>query len=89
MSCGSTQYMVYWHTVIGPQCEPFDDLIDALQHSELLRRKALTGAAISFITMTGENPNQVGQNGVAAVENGVTPDGSTYDWVKRRSPRNG
>jgi hypothetical protein len=38
----------------------------------------------SFVTMVCENPNSVGKPGVDSITNGVLPDGSNYEWRKRR-----
>jgi len=37
-----------------------------------------------FVTIASENPDSVGQPGVDSVEDGVLPDGNTYEWKKRR-----
>jgi len=34
------------------------------------------------LRLVEDNPNHVGKPGVAAVENGKTPDGHDYDWSK-------
>lgn len=37
-----------------------------------------------FVCISTENQNQVGDMGVASVENGKTPSGLDYTWKKRR-----
>ena len=54
-------------------------LTDALTIAERFRNEGMT-----FVTMVSEDPNRVGKDGVAGVENGVLPDGSAYTWKKRR-----
>lgn len=53
------------------------NLTDALKFSEALRAERRNGADITHITMSSENPDSVGQQGVADVLPG-------YDWKKRR-----
>jgi hypothetical protein len=57
-----------------------DSLAEALLLTEGLRRNN----GNSFIVMTSENPNCVGKQGVDSVVNGKLPDGSDYEWKKRR-----
>jgi hypothetical protein len=57
-----------------------DSLAEALLLTEGLRRNNEN----SFIVMTSENPNCVGRQGVDSVVNGKLPDGSDYEWKKRR-----
>ena len=49
----------------------------ALKFVEDKRREGM-----SFVTMVADNPGHVGKPGVAAIENGKTPDGLDYDWSK-------
>lgn len=75
-------FMVYWTDANGnPGARLFDELIisDALKFSETQRK-----AGMQFVTMTSELSNSVGKPGVDSVENGKTPDGQTYSWMKRR-----
>jgi hypothetical protein len=37
-----------------------------------------------YVTMVGENANQVGSMGATGVESGRLPDGQEYTWSKRR-----
>lgn len=37
------------------------------------------------VCLCSENPNSIGKPGVDAVENGLTPDGQPYTWMKRRT----
>lgn len=40
---------------------------------------------VHHVSLCSENPNSIGKPGVAAVENGQTPDGLPYTWMKRRT----
>lgn len=37
-----------------------------------------------FVTIASENPDSVGKSGVDAVVNGLLPNGTDYEWKKRR-----
>jgi hypothetical protein len=67
-------YKVYWTNPHNRESygEYFDTLKEALNQCEQLRVSGRT-----FVTMVSENPNSVGQPGVAEV-------GPNYDWKKRR-----
>lgn len=82
-----TQYVVYylWHENV-PCYKQFDDLLGALAYMADIRRQALCDD-IKFITMVGENANQVGKPGVDAVVDNKLPDGTDYTWTKRRIER--
>ena len=54
-------------------------LAPALAQVEALRR-----AGMRHVCMSSENRDNVGKPGVAAVEDGKTPDGQHYGWTKRR-----
>lgn len=54
-----------------------DKMAEALAFSEDLRKQRREGAPISFVIMSGENPNQVGEAGCATA-------GEDYNWRKRR-----
>lgn len=56
-----------------------DQMVDALESANNLRNTGFT-----FVSIVSENSNQVGKMGVAAVENGLLPDGTDYEWRKRR-----
>lgn len=60
-----------------PQAQDEVQLSAALKQVEDKRKVGMT-----FVTMVADNPNHVGKPGVAAVENGKTPDGHNYDWSK-------
>jgi len=62
-----------------PCAEAFADagLSAALQAAEARRREGCRHVCIS-----SELQGAVGKAGVAAVENGQTPDGQRYDWSK-------
>ena len=73
-------YKVYFTSLDDEICaQEFDELIDALKFSEMVRKQKCR-----FVTMVSENANVVGESGVDAVENGLLPDGSKYEWMKRR-----
>lgn len=73
-------YKVYWTDPDGQACsEDHMDLVTALNQTNYLRN-----LGNAFVTMVGENPNQVGKMGVDSVEQGRLPDGESYTWRKRR-----
>lgn len=53
------------------------ELSQAVQYCESLRQRRRTGERLSFITMQGEDPNSVGEQGVSD----KLPEG--YDWTKQ------
>ena len=59
--------------------EELDELKEALDFSNWMRTCNAT-----YVTIVSENPNCVGKSGVDAVVNGKLPDGSDYEWKKRR-----
>lgn len=73
--------VVYWLEGEGaqPVCAQFDAqaLVQALACAETQRRAGHRHVCISTAL-----DDQVGAPGVAAVEDGRTPDGQTYDWSK-------
>jgi hypothetical protein len=79
----SVMYMVYWTVVDNetnyPHAKEFhsSDMLAAMRFMEELRTKQREGKAISFITMSSENPESVGHPGVAE-------PGPDYKWKKRR-----
>ena len=73
-------YKVYWMSEEDTAVyQDFEDLASALQHSKYLR-----DVGRSFVTMVSENPNCVGKQGVDSVVDGKLPDGTNYEWKKRR-----
>ena len=76
-------FMVYWTEVENDRNiahgQSFDsgDMVSAMRFMEGLRMRQRTGEAVCFITMSSENPDSVGQAGVAD----PSPD---YNWKKRR-----
>ncbi len=74
-------YKIYYTDPNTDKAFSWDEhtLAGALSATELFRSKGMR-----FVTMTGENPNQVGKMGVDAVVDGRLPDGSNYTWMKRR-----
>ena len=67
--------------VSGAFSEQFGDteLLPALARTEALRRMGRT-----HVILSTDLTASVGKPGVAAVEDGKTPDGEPYDWRKRR-----
>jgi hypothetical protein len=54
-----------------------DLLKQGMEAAEWFRKNGHSHVSISY-----ENENLVGKPGVAAVENGKTPDGEAYEWSK-------
>lgn len=84
LKMNKSEYIVYYSTETEPLSFSTSDMSVALKFAEDLRRQRKEGLKISHITLSAEDSNQVGQNGVASVENSKTPDGVDYSWVKRR-----
>ena len=61
-------------------CQSFTDaqMGEALKLCQTLR----VDASNAHVVISSELRDMVGQVGVAAVENGQTPDGEAYDWSK-------
>ena len=73
-------YKVYWTGSAGESnAKDFNELKEALDFSNWMRTCNAT-----YVTIVSENPNCVGKSGVDAVVNGKLPDGSDYEWKKRR-----
>jgi hypothetical protein len=72
-------YNVYWMKDLVPQNRVFEShqLKEVLEFTESLRKKQREGERYKFITFVSENPDQVGESGVAEV-------GPDYNWKKRR-----
>lgn len=62
-----------------PYANEFNDMGDALKHTQYLRE-----ADMRYVVMSAENPNSVGKPGVDSVIDGVLPDGNIYEWKMRR-----
>lgn len=74
-------YKVYFtddENKVGAFTYKSDEMLSALQKAAELRKSC------TFVTMVSENPNCVGKMGVDAVVDGKLPDGSDYEWKKRR-----
>lgn len=72
----------YFDMGIGaPAVEIFEDsaLHECLAAAERLRKSGMNHVCIST-----ELSTNIGKAGVSAVEDGKTPDGENYTWVKRR-----
>lgn len=75
-----TTYKVYWTEMSGNIfSKSFECIAEALSHSEAMRN-----LKHSFVSMSCENTDLVGQLGVSAVVNGKLPSGEDYTWKKRR-----
>jgi len=77
-------YKVYWSDddyAGNPFSANYEKLSEALEFTECLRRLG----HIRFITMSCENPNQVGKMGVDSVKDGKLPNGEPYTYMKRRT----
>jgi hypothetical protein len=77
-------YMVYWTQVEPdgrqvPDCRLFEsmDMVAAMAFMEALRARQRAGEGLRFITMSSENPDSVGPQGVDVT-------GPGYGWTKRR-----
>lgn len=69
-------YVVIYKDLTGRKFErSFDNLGPALDWAKTLSY---------FVTISGNGNDIVGKFGVDSVEQGVLPDGSTYNWKKRR-----
>ena len=74
-------FKVYYTDPINNQALAWDEknLTGALSVAEIFRKKGMT-----FVTVVSENPDSVGKSGVDSIEENVLPDGSIYQWRKRR-----
>lgn len=76
-------FKIYWTEFQKNEATAFfkdfteDGLTDALQFAELLRKRRREGEYIRHIVLSSENPNSVGEPGVAAPS-------PSYSWKKRR-----
>jgi hypothetical protein len=76
----TTKYTIYWtYKGVRPNSLVKTTLGEALKFVEELRKDAVANE-FTFITMVGENQNQVGKAGVDSVVDGKTPDGVDYTW---------
>lgn len=72
--------VIYWTEAGSPKSAEFSgdsSLTEALAFSEKLRAARRSGLPVKFITSVTEDPNNVGQLGVADPP-------ADYDWKKRR-----
>lgn len=81
-----TNYVVFYIEDGKPQFVETDKISVALKLCENFRTMAKNGMDIRHVTMSCENSDQVGANGVDSIVDGKCPDGQPYDWVKRRAP---
>jgi CheY-like chemotaxis protein len=75
--------VVFWlDSSATSRCRVFTDLqmMDALSLCQRLRNDD----SCRHITISSEMTAQVGRNGADAVEDGLLPGGSVYEWKKRR-----
>jgi hypothetical protein len=80
----TTSYVIYYTEDGTPKSETATELGAALKASEAIRKLKREGANISHITMSSEDTDMVGQQGVDSIVDGKTPDGVEYTWRKRR-----
>ena len=73
-------YVVFWLDGDSPNAKSFQshELTNALQHAECLRKRQRNQETVSHITISSEDPNHTGKNGVDVT-------GPDYNWRKRRS----
>lgn len=73
-------HKIYWTDKTGAEFSLFrTDLGEALNVAKDARDSGGT-----FVCIATENPNMVGKAGVTEIKDGVLPDGTNYDWKKRR-----
>jgi hypothetical protein len=73
-------YKIYWTSEDGSaKSEEYLEMMEALTQTNYLRSIGLT-----YVTMVGQDPNNVGKMGVDSITNGKLPDGEDYLWRKRR-----
>lgn len=72
-------YNVYWteKKVTNSKLFESSEMSSALTFMEGLRKKKHSGEDIAFVTMSSENPDSVGKQGVDVT-------GPDYNWKKRR-----
>jgi len=74
-------YKIYWTDLENQSHGIYtNNLACALRIAKEKRR-----AGFSFVSLTSENPDSVGQPGVDSIKDGVLPDGENYTWMKRRT----
>lgn len=83
-STENTVFMVFWMergddgTMVARSQEfGTEDMSGGLALMQALRARQLNGAEVRHITMSSENPDSVGRQGVDVVDEG-------YSWTKRR-----
>jgi hypothetical protein len=73
-------HKIYWTALDGAEMSLFTtDLGKALDYAKYAR-----DAGGTFVCIATENPNSVGKAGVSEIKDGVLPDGTNYEWKKRR-----
>ena len=73
-------HKIYWTDKTGREHSLFRTALD----EALNVAKDARDAGGTFVVIATENPNQVGKMGVDTIKEGVLPDGSKYEWTKRR-----
>lgn len=65
-----------------PKCRRFSDiqLTEALAFANAKRKEPTA----SYVVISSQSSDRVGQSGVDSVEDGRLPNGDDYDWKKRR-----
>lgn len=83
-------YIVFWledtsgigeEAYFEPRCEDCGNNMTVAMAVVEKRRKRWD---CKHVTLSSENPDQIGKMGVQSVENGKLPDGSDYTWKMRR-----
>ena len=71
-------FMIFWIENEQPNSKFFGvDLQAALKFVEVMRQRKYAGEQIGFVTLSSENPDCVGKQGVDVT-------GPDYNWKKRR-----
>jgi hypothetical protein len=78
-----SMFMIYWSVIEGESKTPHSrefastEMVEAMKFAEELRTKQRAREAIRFVTLCSENPDAVGDPGVAEPK-------ADYSWKKRR-----
>ncbi len=73
-------HKIYWTDKTGREHSLFRTALgEALNIAKDAR-----DAGGTFVCIATENPNMVGKAGVSEIKDGVLPDGTNYEWKKRR-----
>lgn len=75
--------VVYWMEDAAPHCASYKDHEFAKALSDVGELRSRLPAIGAHVIISTELAGSVGRAGVAAVEDGKTPDGFIYDFDKR------